>query len=226
MASEAEEKAKEKVKIMDKIPTFTPVEHPFTHVLKCWTPYFDAMLAGKKRFEKRIWDRDYQVGDSILQREWNPDTLYTGRSFVVDIKYILEGEFADPGICLMSVTDPNDGIIKAGDVVWAEGDWSIARHEWPKGVVDFGVYEDNENLCLCETREIAKRIIDALRGIEVFAELVKQAREGARKKEEGLGPDYCREHPKQVDSCHHALLRNVAKIWEDLYGERNPFKEG
>ena len=200
---------------MDK-PQFAPVEHPYTHEVKCWTPYFNAMLDGDKGFEKRIWDRDYRVGDSLLEREWNPDTLYTGRSFIVGIKYILEGEFADPGICLMSVTDPNDGNIRAGDVVWVDrsGQWSIARHDWPKGGSDYGVYEEdhNTNVCMCPDLDTAKRIIRALRGVDVLEELVRDAREGARR------------NPEQVSSCHHALLRIVEKIWENLYGERNPFK--
>ena len=87
-------------------PAFTPVRHPTMHFLKTWTPYFKAMKEGKKKFEKRVWDRDYQVDDNLVLQEWNPDTGYTGDSISLIVTWMLTGEFAEPGICLMSV----DGI--------------------------------------------------------------------------------------------------------------------
>lgn len=87
-------------------PTFEKLPHPWIHRKKCWTPYFNEMKSGRKKFDKRVWDTDYQEGDALIQEEWNPDTGYTGDSIGHVITYILRGEFAEPGVCLMSV----DGI--------------------------------------------------------------------------------------------------------------------
>jgi hypothetical protein len=73
------------------------------HKLKTWTPYYEVVINGKKKFEKRKWDRDYKVNDILLLQEWNPGTGYTGREIPVLITYILEGEFSNPGVCLMSI---------------------------------------------------------------------------------------------------------------------------
>lgn len=61
-----------------------------THELKCWPEYYELCLSGAKPFEIRLNDRDYQQGDSIFMREWDPDTSqYTGRSAFFSVGYIL-----------------------------------------------------------------------------------------------------------------------------------------
>ena len=87
----------------DTTPIFEKLQHPTIHVVKSWTRYFNAMQDGSKKFDKRVWDRDYQVGDTLIQEEWNKDGGYTGKSVGHVITYILTGEFAEPGICVMSV---------------------------------------------------------------------------------------------------------------------------
>ena len=90
-------------------PPFIKLQHPAIHYLKCHTPYFQAMKQRKKKFEKRVWDRDYQVGDNLVLQEWNPGTEYTGDELYVNVAYILEGEFAESGVCLMSVDEVEEG---------------------------------------------------------------------------------------------------------------------
>lgn len=41
-----------------------------THILKCIQPYFDEVVAGRKQFEVRLNDKDYQIGDRIIQKEF------------------------------------------------------------------------------------------------------------------------------------------------------------
>jgi hypothetical protein len=63
---------------------------PRQHVLKCWPSFFEAIARGDKRHDlRRVGDRDFRVGDTMLLREFGPDTLaYTGREQLVRISYI------------------------------------------------------------------------------------------------------------------------------------------
>lgn len=57
-----------------------------THELKIYPKYFEAILDGKKTFEIRKDDRDFQVGDSIVLKEWD-NIKYSGREIQAIIKY-------------------------------------------------------------------------------------------------------------------------------------------
>jgi hypothetical protein len=68
------------------------------HELKCWPPYFEHVLLGRKPFECRSTeDRIFAVGDTLLLREYDssleyrePETGgYTGRACERTITYVL-----------------------------------------------------------------------------------------------------------------------------------------
>lgn len=62
------------------------------HELKTWVPYYRAIVEGKKKFEVRLNDRNFQVGDKLKLREYDNTTgEYTGRAITVDVSYILNG---------------------------------------------------------------------------------------------------------------------------------------
>ena len=42
------------------------------HDLKCHPDYFEALRDGTKTFECRYNDRDFEVGDELLLREYDP----------------------------------------------------------------------------------------------------------------------------------------------------------
>ncbi len=72
------------------------------HSVKIIPAYFDAVKNGLKTFEIRKLDRDYNIGDTLILSEWQPETLsagsYTGRRVNVTILYILTHDLFPDGI--------------------------------------------------------------------------------------------------------------------------------
>ncbi len=81
------------------------------HELKCWPEFFEATMAGIKRFELRRDDRPegFRVGDELLLKEWapmvcdthfshtsNPEEAqergYTGREVLVRVDYLMPAD--------------------------------------------------------------------------------------------------------------------------------------
>ena len=78
---------------------------PKTHKLKTWPEYFQAVKSGEKNFEIRKNDRDYQVGDTLLLLEYDPETGYTAElPLNREITYILDKQpFLPEGYVCMSL---------------------------------------------------------------------------------------------------------------------------
>lgn len=77
------------------------------HELKTWPQYFNQIASGRKRFEVRRADRNFQIGDILFLKEWDPGTdNYTGRFFKRYVTYILEGgSFGiERGYCILSLS--------------------------------------------------------------------------------------------------------------------------
>jgi len=63
-----------------------------THELKVLSKYFDDILSTLKTFEVRKNDRDFRLYDRLLLKEWdNENKVYTGRTCVREVVYILDG---------------------------------------------------------------------------------------------------------------------------------------
>ena len=59
------------------------------HILKILPKYFRAQAKGKKNFEIRRNDRNFNVGDELWLREYDPKAeAYTENSLVVKVTYI------------------------------------------------------------------------------------------------------------------------------------------
>ena len=82
-----------------------------THVLKILPQYLEDCVSNGKRFEIRKNDRDYQIGDKLILKEW-VDGAFTGTYIERWIIYIHHGtgEFGlAKGYCVLGITDdPND----------------------------------------------------------------------------------------------------------------------
>lgn len=80
-----------------------------THTVKCWPEYFEDIKEGKKPFDLRKDDRDYQVGDDVIQEEFKVHVgTYTGREVRVKITYVARGEQFErfglkPGFCCLGI---------------------------------------------------------------------------------------------------------------------------
>ena len=77
------------------------------HELKCWPGPFKEIAEGRKNFEYRVNDREFEIGDILTLREFDPKTsLYTGYQISRPVNYILKGNtpFGDLGnMCIMSI---------------------------------------------------------------------------------------------------------------------------
>ena len=51
--------------------------------------FFDLVLSGSNHFEVRVANFNVNVGDIILLREWDPETMsYTGRSVEKTVSFV------------------------------------------------------------------------------------------------------------------------------------------
>lgn len=99
-----------------------------THELKTTPNYFHAVERGDKTFEIRRNDRDFQTGDTLVLKEWDPawsqpmplqmpgvypappspppaPGRYTGAAVVAIVTYTLHGSIAGlaDGFCIMGL---------------------------------------------------------------------------------------------------------------------------
>lgn len=59
------------------------------HLLKIRKLYFDDILAGRKTFELRKFDRDFKCDDTLILRVWE-NGEYSGEAAKCIVKYLLD----------------------------------------------------------------------------------------------------------------------------------------
>ncbi|EMF0419612.1 DUF3850 domain-containing protein [Enterococcus hirae] len=59
------------------------------HELKILPVYFEEVISGRKQFEIRKNDRNFQLGDQLILKEWNKEG-FTGRAYHSEIIYITD----------------------------------------------------------------------------------------------------------------------------------------
>ena len=81
---------------------------------KIWPEYFNAIAAGKKKYDLRLNDFEIQEGDTLVLEEWDPKTEeYTGRKMEkkaahvwkckVDNLFWSEEEIKEKGLQIISL---------------------------------------------------------------------------------------------------------------------------
>jgi hypothetical protein len=75
------------------------------HELKTWPDFFQHILDGVKPFELRKDDRDFQAGDALLLREYDPKLKeYTGRQTRRFVTYkLVEWEGLSDEFCILGI---------------------------------------------------------------------------------------------------------------------------
>ena len=75
------------------------------HNLKTWPGSFSDVVDGVKTFEIRRNDREFQVGDVLILKEWDNETKeYTGRSLACRVQYLVQGQYGLPAdLCVMGI---------------------------------------------------------------------------------------------------------------------------
>lgn len=80
------------------------------HDLKTWPEHFRDVRAGIKTAELRLNDRNYQPGDVLVLREYDPQAKeYTGEVETRTVTHVLAGEqWLQPGMVLLSMSGRED----------------------------------------------------------------------------------------------------------------------
>lgn len=78
------------------------------HELKTWPEPFKAVRSGRKQYEIRKNDRNFQVGDILVLQEYRPRSRkYTGNECWKVVSYMTHGgDWGLPAdLCVMSLKD-------------------------------------------------------------------------------------------------------------------------
>lgn len=76
-----------------------------THVLKTWPEYFRQVRSGVKKFEIRLNDRNFQVGDTLLLEEYLPEEcVYTGARVFGRVTCIVSGFGLREGYVVLGIS--------------------------------------------------------------------------------------------------------------------------
>jgi len=75
------------------------------HEVKCIQPWFDDVWTRRKTFEVRFNDRNYEVNELLLLREYRPTSkTYTGKEILCEITYLLNHpQFVLEGFVILQI---------------------------------------------------------------------------------------------------------------------------
>lgn len=82
------------------------------HRIKILPEYYTAVQVGKKNFEVRYNDRNYQIGDTVILQEWEAGRL-TGNQLKRKIEYMYLGEDMyglEKGYCVLGMKQEKEWV--------------------------------------------------------------------------------------------------------------------
>lgn len=130
-----------------------------SHEVKCWPEFWSDLKIGKKTFECRRNDRNYQVGDELVEREWDPQKheYVSAEVLRFTITYVLNGPIFGlrKGYCILGLSRVHSGAHEGR--VTEEKIQSVAFAA-AHNVCDFGSPDATRHNC----KTIAQAIRDAL----------------------------------------------------------------
>lgn len=102
------------------------------HQLKAWPEHWREVATGRQTFEIRKDDRNYQVGDVLVLREYDPAAeQYTGQVCTRYVTHLLHGgQFGlDVDYVCMSLAMPRHRLARLSDVVGVDEAARLARED-------------------------------------------------------------------------------------------------
>jgi hypothetical protein len=106
------------------------------HELKSWPEFFSAIETGEKTFELRRNDRNYQVGDVLVLREWKGSFRVT----------TVNGQITGHGLDIGVVDDPIKGRAEASSKTIRDKTWNWLVDDF------FSRFADHAGLLMIMTR--------------------------------------------------------------------------
>ena len=76
------------------------------HELKIAPKYFEGVISGRKTFEVRKDDGNYQENDVLILKEYDNNS-FTGNEYAVIVTYVQHDEYCKDGYCILSFKRDN-----------------------------------------------------------------------------------------------------------------------
>lgn len=187
------------------------------HEVKTLPVWFGLAWDGRKPFEVRCNDRDYQEGEILRQMEWTPSRGYTGRTLEWEIAYVLDdSRYCKEGFVVLGLRRLTQGgqpemlPCKPGDTVYfpVVGRWDSAVVDhievYPHGRVDvhlvqYDVGPDSEKILdrgVFGADQIGKTVFLSRQEAEAAIERVKESKMTCRGFEQVCTADEARDYFK------------------------------
>lgn len=178
-----------------------------THELKIWPRFYEEVAAGRKTYELRKDDRDFQCDDVLVLKEYDPDTKqYSGKHVERRVTSIMRSFHGlENGYCLMSIAplvDPLREELVAAKVrianLEADVKPSASGHTWASTVLEIRRILEGSIYGRGNILESVERAANATRNMEQMGLYVRPAHEQEFGENDGTSP--------LIDLVRHAYI--------------------
>lgn len=136
------------------------------HKIKILPQYYEQKLKGIKPWELRVNDRDYKVGDLLIEKEWTDEGGYTGRILIEQVIHVFHNlPYLPDDIVIMTTDSSIKKLAWADDVMRLLNDTSEREESAGRTVAAFRKYVD-----LLKRRNVVERIMRKHEELDVMDE--------------------------------------------------------